>query len=1530
MVRPIQELLAGQPSTPGEWIDAVRGGLRDPEVRNPFLDLASFSRSSMHLDLPGVLPEAAYLHLVLRGGEWSTTAGEGERAAAPEWPASSPADSVPAAPWGEGAAERMLRIHRRAESAREETGRPWFHLALGALEWERAPGDTVLSPLLLIPVSTRMDGVDGVTLRWEGRPVELNPALAGLVAPAELPEFRDASGRDEILDWYRTVAGAGAGRRWRALPRVVLGPFDWARGAMLSDLDPVGWGERLPARSAASVAEPTEPERPVPWDGTEALPADSSQAAVLAAAAAGGGVVVHARPGTGATQTAANLAAACVARGGQVLVVSPKRATLARLAGRLEVAGLGPAVLDLYGEAAHTVGVLRHLRKEPPEGLEDESGRDGAVKELREAVADLDRACRAVDGPAAGESLTAYEVVSLGVGAREVLEAHGVDPDDAPKLPPGALAGVEEVRDLLRRAEGLRDALQAVWPIDSHPWRFAKSVDDSSEAERRFVEALEEAAAAAAVLDAITKEADVSMGFSGPLPAEGLGDWRPVLDLAQRAPASLPRDWSRGNWVGPKAVARVLAARLETFQKRWRRGRAVFSDPGGMPVRSLLNEARAWFARRLRRMSGEYGRWRESLGVKEGAFKGRWRLRDMVRELENLEAALTAQEWLEERRDEAATLYGESWRGVASDHGEVAATLAWMDEWMEMEGGRRFHRPGSKGPSAEFLQSLPGRLSALFSWDPAEHRELSFIVKDLDEWEEISSTVCNHLGLVRLVAPEATWEDAAARLEEWRGALDRLPGWAAWCRARAEARGPAGVALEWVLDRKLSPEVLPAVCESAAASAFSKEAGEKGAEGAAKRSAAATRRFLAADDAFLEANRRCAARAWWKGIPLAPRGIQEAEEDRVLQVERTKTRGHMPLVDLLSRAGNALRRTCPVALATPASAARLLPRDAEPFDLVVVMGAERLRTVECLGAVIRAGQVVAIGDPDGLGPNSLLEVEIEEEGDYRGEATGAPADGWEPFLARAAKTWPTLSLALDHRHLDESLVEPLAEAGEVSWAPVARPGARGTGLSVVTVPGGRWDPAEGAANRSEAARVVADALGWLGENDDGSLLIATLASSQREAVQDALDGALAGADPELAARARAGAVRVKVAETLASDVADAVFLSVGFGAGKGGVAPATLAPLAAHDGERRLAAALAPARREARIYASFRPEDVPIDDGPAGVVALGRLMHYALTRELVEAPEADRLMPFEAGVRRFLEGKGHAVRTGLGRGLLAVDMAVVDPEDRGAFVVAVECDAGGAGEWPRDRLAIRPAALESRGWAVHRVWANDWWKHPVETRSALETAVDREARKSHGEGAVASEAFSGGLGVVTAPKRRAGAAAEGDPFSDVPTIARYVPRAPTPAPVNNVAAAGATLDEAVDLAVGILGHEGPHHDAMLRRRLRECWETGPEGEGLSELYLYAVVARGVERGVLAQEGPFISAAGVPLTLHRRIKGRDFEDESQIPPALVRLARDHVAAEGDGLTDTEVLEGVARFFGYRALWPNVRAALERAL
>lgn len=97
----------------------------------------------------------------------------------------------------------------------------------------------------------------------------------------------------------------------------------------------------------------------------------------------------------------------------------------------------------------------------------------------------------------------------------------------------------------------------------------------------------------------------------------------------------------------------------------------------------------------------------------------------------------------------------------------------------------------------------------------------------------------------------------------------------------------------------------------------------------------------------------------------------------------------------------------------------------------------------------------------------------------------------------------------------------------------------------------------------------------------------------------------------------------------------------------------------------------------------------------------------------------------QAGVNPVvLIKKGHAW---VGCSGYRIDMAVVHPQERGRYLLGIECDGATYHSLPtaRDRDRLRQFVLEGLGWTLHRIWSTDWWTDPEREMEKLEASINR-------------------------------------------------------------------------------------------------------------------------------------------------------------------------------------------------------------
>lgn len=265
----------------------------------------------------------------------------------------------------------LRNLARRGTAEFLDRGLNVLYLAFGSLRWVDVDGSAFTSPLLLVPIRLTTPGRGQQPLLQVGdEDLVVNPALALKMREfeVELPGVGDPDDIDlrQLLGAIETqVASKPA---WVVQADLVLSYFSFHKEAMYRDLleheDLVlehpavqalasGGTERQTSTFLFDEIPDDQIDREAPPEREPlVLDADSSQRACVAAAVAGRSFVMDGPPGTGKSQTIANMIAALMHAGRRVLFVSEKAAALDVVRNRLASVGLGDYVLELHSHKA--------------------------------------------------------------------------------------------------------------------------------------------------------------------------------------------------------------------------------------------------------------------------------------------------------------------------------------------------------------------------------------------------------------------------------------------------------------------------------------------------------------------------------------------------------------------------------------------------------------------------------------------------------------------------------------------------------------------------------------------------------------------------------------------------------------------------------------------------------------------------------------------------------------------------------------------------------------------------------------------------------------------------------------------------------------------------------------------------------------------------------------------------------------------------------------------------------------------------
>ena len=442
------------------------------------------------------------------------------------------------------------------------------------------------------------------------------------------------------------------------------------------------------------------------------------------------------------------------------------------------------------------------------------------------------------------------------------------------------------------------------------------------------------------------------------------------------------------------------------------------------------------------------------------------------------------------------------------------------------------------------------------------------------------------------------------------------------------------------------------------------------------------------------------AERWSLGLMDWP---DEAKELKKILTNRTAS-----VHSVSALAPHLTKALAPVWMATPYEVHRL--PDSQRFDVAIVMDAGALSVAESVGALRRAPQVVAVGDPVAQTPSAFslaLRDEREsahDDGDTRHE---------DSLFAALGPLVPTLSLTKSYRASGDELSRVVNTAfygGLIATMPWAGSLLGHPSLVVTHLEDGHGMPdaqtgvVEGVDAEVRAA--VDYVIDHVVTRPQESLMVLTASAKHATAVHEAIS-TQAQSRSELAQFLTSDSPEPFVVATLQQArgfTRDRVIFSLGFGRTPHGRVLSDLGPLSREGGERLLAGVFTSARRHLRVITCVAPADLRDDRLTPTTRALGDVLHLLesppLTPETTMEPD-----PLLVDLGKRLEAMGMSVELGY-RGVIPL------VAHYGGYCIGLDTDQSLMSMPVREALRARPAALARSGWHYVRAYAMELFTTP--------------------------------------------------------------------------------------------------------------------------------------------------------------------------------------------------------------------------
>lgn len=1050
------------------------------------------------------------------------------------------------------------------------------------------------------------------------------------------------------------------------------------------------------------------------------LPADGAQSSAILAATYGQNFVLSTPPGTGKSQTLANMIVQLLGDGKTVLYVSQKATALHNLHLRLGAVGLGTFCLALHAEDTPGKDLLAQA-KASWDARSLRTPRDWYVaaadlKKLKERLNNVSSALRRRHG----NGLTVEEALGRVMRGKDFAAGLDLHFEDA--------ASHDEAR--MRRLRGRsRELAQAVDGLDvpahhklrmigqtqwSPLWQqqLAELAQNYTQAAQRLMRT---STAAMAVFDLpacgdptrllriltflgqaimpVAPLALVALGQDIGAQRLAFASWKVIRDKYLTVAAGLGQKYRDG----------VFALDLALYAEHWRHvGRRLV-----LPSRrrTQVIEGLGAFAE---------GPLPPDLGP------------DLARLLELKELRRFALPF------EANLVgLGPVWQGFDTSDGVVEACLTWCEQTKAR--AEAISDPGTS--AAQWLERLTRTLNASgdeLRENGGKRHAIACLVHDYRSFEAARRLLAAHAVMsddsFGLPTDESWLEASMAMVMSWSGAMTQMHRWCQWqalCATLAEmGLAPLVDAVARGLVRARDTETAFELFYARGWLAAQVDAEAVLRNFMAEQHEDAIERFVRLDQKVATLAQHVVAGRLAMNIPQRKSAIKDPELAFLARaIEHPEA--HPRPAALMAEAATALRRLLPCHMMSPASAARFLAPDNKPFDVLIIDEAAQLATDDALFVMAQAKQVIVAGDQQELPPGADNAIQPESLLD-----------------ACLGAQMPSKALNWHYRSRRESMIAFAHEAyygGSLMTFPA--PVIADTGLQHHVIARGDDDKPQALANLAEARAVVAAAIAHLNDSEmtamRQSLGIVAATRQQAALIEDLLAAAKAH-EPQLAYADATRPIEPLFVKTIAEaqgEERDHVLLSLGFNSDAKANA---LAPVIFNGalGQRALNVAITRARAGLQVFSSFATEDLlPLADRSAGWHDLHAFLQHAdqsTTAPAERAETAAWLSTFETIVLEKLSAAGWHVRAKIGHTGQGLDFGIVHPDDPALYLAGIICDGAAMEQTTtaRERDRLRAQRLHELGWQVHHAWSLEWWLDSERALARLNGALEQDLKIS--------------------------------------------------------------------------------------------------------------------------------------------------------------------------------------------------------
>jgi len=1230
----------------------------------------------------------------------------------------------------------LKKLRKDATEIQREKGVNSLFVAIGTLVWnlKNEPRTLSTSPILLIPVELqKVKRKDEYIVVAFDEDVILNPVLVQKlnvdygVNLREIPAGQVLNCDDLLKRVHQDIAEFPD---WRIEPAAHLSLFERPKAAMLNDLEQ--YAEKIVnhpiLRALANdftayepqnftIPDPRQLDKQHPKSVFQILDADSSQQVVIEAAKSGLSFITQGPPGTGKSQTITNIIAELIAQKKRVLLVAEKPGALEVVARRLRDCGLEDLYLALHEKETASKKSFSRSLQATVERLEQYSvspSSESFFEELREDRQILNNYPAQLHQPWDAIEKSAFDLY----GDLLKLEREGI-----PSLK-AAIRNIEQWSVAhLRVAKRQLEILEQLEPffrgIRTTIWAKSQRSLTSSQERVELEENIINFRQGIECEQSIASRAQQLLGLPQPNSQEDIERLQVALSYIVNHPSILPEAWQNKNvedlqcsFTELRNIEADLREHLQTLQKKYS------PSLGKVNIPECLKQVQQKYRDYLRILKKGYWKIDKEIFMcrKVQSQVSFWAsflfgYKQLVADLQHANEYLILRESLNSLEYSTFSPFLDS---EGFDFDTIGASLDWIEGLQEypLRKARVADLIASRDLSIE-LNNLQDDLKTAQAQVQKGFKFLDGCFPDVERVMASSSQSLEQASLNSVMSFLHDLEHQLTEFWDWTRCQQ--------CIIRLKEMG-AETFLDSLKESNISPELWFPVLQKAVYQRwldhihdqlpdlknFSGKVHERRIQEFSQRD---RHQYLIAQNRLQQLH----AYQWqaWS------QQVSAREKCLTLKNESKKQRQQKSIRQFIKETGDLVTALKPCWMMSPLSVSEYIDPATPKFDVVIFDEASQIRTEEAVSAIMRAKQVIVVGDDRQLPPTfSFTKIDTDDDEDDNIEGD------YESLLVECGKFMKDFTLRWHYRSQDESLItfsnEHFYDSKLITFPNPIKSEDRGVHFHYVK--DGIYDRGgKKPTNLREAEEVARLALHHA-QTSQQSLGIIAFSKNQAEAIQERIDHFSTKYHELAELQEDSDKFFLRPLESIQGEERDVIILSFCYGRDQQGKMEHNFGWLTTRpEGERRLNVAITRAKQKLILVASIHGSDLQPEGKRPVVKHLQDYLNYAERNSAQAEEQVDQFTDslkssISTGVIEdiyvALQQVGYRVRPSVGQSKFPIDLAVLCDQQSNDFLIGIEVDGATYHLYntARDRDRLRRKVLEEDlKWQIHRIWSKEWF-----------------------------------------------------------------------------------------------------------------------------------------------------------------------------------------------------------------------------